>query len=112
LPKSNNVQKSVQESWNARLSESWNERLVSSNDADICTNDARDACITCGISSRYSELADSLTGSIVITQADGTEVRKTSRPDAKKKESDQEFFQMTYLALLLPHPQKNKLIEI
>jgi len=43
---------------------------------------------------------------------DGTQTRRTLRAISKKKDSDQEFFQMTYLSLLLPHPQKNKLIEI
>ena len=37
---------------------------------------------------------------------------KSARASAKKKDGEEEFFNMTYLSNLLPHPQSKKLIEI
>ena len=38
--------------------------------------------------------------------------RRTKRITAKRKGGEEEFFNMTYLSNLLPHPQSKKLIEI
>ena len=38
--------------------------------------------------------------------------RRTQRRTAKHKKTEEEFFNMTYLSNLLPHPQSKKLIEI
>ena len=37
---------------------------------------------------------------------------RSVRATAKKKDGEEEFFNMTYLSNLLPHPQSKKLIEI
>ena len=41
-----------------------------------------------------------------------TATESLCRRKAKKKDGEEEFFNMTYLSNLLPHPQKNKLIEL
>ena len=38
--------------------------------------------------------------------------RRTQRRTSKHKSGEEEFFNMTYLSNLLPHPQSKKLIEI
>ena len=38
--------------------------------------------------------------------------RRTMRRTSKHKSGEEEFFNMTYLSNLLPHPQSKKLIEI
>ena len=38
--------------------------------------------------------------------------RRSARSQAKHKDGEEEFFNMTYLSNLLPHPQCKKLIEI
>ena len=42
----------------------------------------------------------------------GASARRTMRKEATRKDGEEEFFNMTYLSNLLPHPQKNKLIEL
>ena len=90
------------------------EKLISTNNDNMHSLEKKSPsnnCI-CGASpNRHLNAVESLQGSFNINP-DGTQARRTSRAVSKKKDSDQEFFQMTYLALLLPHPQKNKLIEI
>lgn len=69
-------------------------------------SEARNACLNCGCSGQHSRLGgltESIEGSIVLAP-DGTQLKRSARSVSKKKDSDQEFFQMTYLALLLPHP--------
>ena len=38
--------------------------------------------------------------------------RRSARKESNRKDGEEEFFNMTYLSNLLPHPQKNKLIEL
>ena len=47
----------------------------------------------------------------IVMHSDGVESSQRQRRASVRKTGDWEFFHMTYLANLLTHPQKNKLIQ-
>ena len=69
-------------------------------------------------SEKGSRLAEVLGAALFDEEGSGTQnatemtPRRSARSQAKHKTGEEEFFNMTYLSNLLPHPQCKKLIEI